>query len=85
MINRGCLFVQKDDQTVSQGHQWIQEVISHIEAHLADEISMERLAQLAGFYAPHFSRMFKHTLGFNVVQYIIQNGALKQRRFFNKV
>jgi len=46
------------------------DAIDYIEAHLTDEISMERASRLAGCSEHHFKRMFSFLAGIGVAEYV---------------
>ncbi len=48
----------------------IQKVIEHIEIHLHEIISLETVAQLAGFSKYHFHRVFLNEVGVSVSEYV---------------
>lgn len=50
----------------------LQAVRTYVDRHLCDRISVEDLANVVGFSAPHFSRLFKATLGVTPYQYVIE-------------
>jgi AraC family transcriptional regulator len=50
----------------------LRRVIDYIEAHLVDAISLEQMAQLAGYSAYHFSRLFKQATRRSPHQYLIE-------------
>ena len=50
----------------------LQRVTDYIEAHLGDDLSLQRLADVAGFSAPHFSMLFKRSTGMPAHAYVIR-------------
>lgn len=53
--------------------EWLErlnESVSYIEAHLADEIDLDRVAQIACCSAFHFQRMFSYIAGVPLAEYI---------------
>lgn len=48
----------------------IERVISHICAHLAEELSVEHLSSVAGFSKFHFQRQFSACTGYSVAQFV---------------
>lgn len=48
-----------------------QRVLDHIEAHFAEDLSVEDLARRAGLSEFHFSRLFKRTIGQSPHQFVI--------------
>lgn len=48
----------------------IQRVVSYICSHLQDELSVERLSEVAGFSKFHFHRQFTAYAGFTVAQFV---------------
>ncbi|WP_044642785.1 helix-turn-helix domain-containing protein [Risungbinella massiliensis] len=52
-------------------YEWMtQKTIHWIESHLHEEISMEEIADVAGFSKYHFHRIFQTTVGMSVTTYI---------------
>lgn len=49
---------------------WLQRVLSHIHAHLADDLQVADLARLAGFSHGHFQRCFKEAVGETPMAYL---------------
>lgn len=47
-------------------------VVDHVEAHLAGDVSLDRLAAVAGFSARHFLRLFRASTGLSPHQYLIR-------------
>lgn len=47
-------------------------VVDHVEAHLGRDLSLARLARVAGVSASHFKTLFKRSLGVPVHEYVIQ-------------
>lgn len=45
-------------------------VLAYIEAHLADNLSVDQLAQLIHFHPNYFIRLFKNTTGLSPIQYV---------------
>ena len=41
----------------------LRRVLDHIEAHLGDDIAMDRLAEVARLSPDHFSRLFRQSMG----------------------
>jgi AraC family transcriptional regulator len=50
----------------------LQRVTDYIEANIADDLSLVRLAEVAGFSASHFRALFKRSTGLPVHEYVIQ-------------
>lgn len=48
----------------------IQKTIEHIESHLHDDLSLERVAQFAGFSKFHYHRIFQKEVGVTASEYI---------------
>lgn len=58
----------------------LQAVLNHIHAHLADDLSAESLARLAGVSLAHFRRIFQDATGTSVHRYILGLRIDKARR-----
>jgi AraC family transcriptional regulator len=50
----------------------LQRVTDYIEANLGEDLSLVRLAELAGFSVSHFKMLFKRSTGLPVHEYVIQ-------------
>jgi len=59
-------------------------VREHIEAHLAGDVSLVRLARVAGVSASHFRVLFKRSMGVPVHEYVIQRRVERARRLLNE-
>jgi len=55
-------------------------VIQYIEAHLADNLTVEKLAQVAHFHPNYFIRAFKNTTGLSPIQYVNRLKMEKAKR-----
>lgn len=53
----------------SERHDPMPEVLSHLQSHLHERVSVQHLAALAGWSPSHFSAMFRRATGFGVVEY----------------
>lgn len=49
---------------------WLEPVLLHIRQHLADDLSVPRLAEVAGMSTFHFSRRFRESLGTTPAAYV---------------
>lgn len=47
-------------------------ILVHIQTHLEDDLSLERLAEMAGLSPYHFHRVFRQTIGETVKQYTLR-------------
>ncbi|MCE9669749.1 AraC family transcriptional regulator [Myxococcus stipitatus] len=57
----------------------LQRVTEHVEAHLDEALSLERLARVAGLSASHFKVLFKRSTGMPVHEYVIQRRVERAR------
>ena len=55
-------------------------VVEYIDAHLADDLTLTRLAQVGGFNASYLSRLFKQLMGVGVSDYILRKRMELARR-----
>ncbi|MGN0972308.1 MAG: response regulator [Aristaeellaceae bacterium] len=55
-------------------------VVDYIDAHLADDLTLTRLAQVGGFNASYLSRLFKQLMGVGVSDYILRKRMELARR-----
>lgn len=60
-------------------HQ-LHETLEYIQEHLAEEIPLRKLAELAGLSPYHFCRVFKHTTGLSPHRYLIQQRVERARQ-----
>ena len=51
--------------------QELQRVIEHLENRFVDEISVDRLAEIAGISVPHFNRRFRQLLRLSPMEYVL--------------
>jgi AraC family transcriptional regulator len=54
-------------------------ITEYIEAHLAEDVSLLRLAQVAGVSASHLRVLFKRTVGIPIHEYVIQRRVERAR------
>jgi AraC family transcriptional regulator len=54
----------------SEYERRVNRVLDHVRAHLRDELTLERLAEVASFSPYHFHRVFKSITGENLKEYI---------------
>lgn len=59
--------------------QQLARVTEYIEAHLAEDVSLLRLARVAAASASHFRALFKRSLGVTVHEYVIQRRVERAR------
>ena len=52
--------------------QQVKRVIDFIQAHLSQDLSLEALAQQAGFSSYHFARLFRQTMGESPHQFVLR-------------
>ncbi len=48
----------------------LQDILAYIDAHIGEELSLERLAARAGFSTFHFCRMFRWGAGYSAMEYV---------------
>lgn len=58
-------------------------VVEYIDAHLADDLTLTRLAQVGGFNASYLSRLFKQLMGVGVSDYILRKRMELARRLLS--
>jgi AraC family transcriptional regulator len=58
----------------------LQRVVLHVQDHLDEELSIERMAGVANLSACHFARMFKKTTGMAPHQYVLNSRVHLARR-----
>ena len=64
-----CYFIYREVESVSH-HPIIKNTIDYIETHLEDELSLETVANFAGFSKYHFHRIFQKDIGMTVMEYV---------------
>lgn len=57
----------------------LRRVVRHIEDHLADHVSIDDLAGVAGLSACHFARMFKQSTGMTPHQHVLNSRVAKAK------
>ena len=62
----------------------IQPVLDHIEANLADPLSLDSLASIAGVSPYHFARLFRRYMGRSPHKYVIERRVARARRKLNQ-
>ena len=65
-----CAPVETSSFTIDHGR--IRRVLDYIEANIADEITLENLAGIAGYSAFHFARKFALAMGISPARYVSQ-------------
>lgn len=51
--------------------QELQRVIEYVQTHFVDEITVDRLAEIAGISVPHFNRRFRQLLRLSPMEYVL--------------
>ncbi|MBP1962290.1 response regulator transcription factor [Paenibacillus aceris] len=76
-------------RTISSGNaqEWIDKVNAYIEAHLAEDLTLPKLAAQVSFNPSYFSRFYKQTTGISLSDYIadIRNTKAKELLKGNKL
>ncbi len=69
----------------SQGltHQQMRRVLDFVQAHLDQDLSLEALAQQAGFSPYHFARLFRHTTGESPHQFVLRQRIERAQRLLD--
>jgi AraC family transcriptional regulator len=62
----------------------LRKVEDYVRAHLAENISIERLAELAELSPFHFSRVFKDSTGMTPLQFVIRERMLRARQLIRE-
>ena len=68
--NSGGVAIKEPSQRLTQ--QQMKHVMDFIEEHLSQDISLEALAQQAGFSPYHFARLFRQTTGESPHQFVLR-------------
>jgi AraC-like DNA-binding protein len=66
----GAMYRIEEPAELARHFQELLPVVSHIEKHFADTISMTRMAKLAGLSSTHFNRRFQQLLRITPTQYL---------------
>jgi AraC family transcriptional regulator len=61
-------------------HQQMRHVLDFVQAHLDQDLSLEALAQQAGFSPYHFARLFRHTTGTSPHQFVLRQRIERAQR-----
>jgi len=70
-LNRHMIETRPEGRTESGiGPQWMKDVLDHIAAHPADDLSLATLARRSSVTGAHFSRVFKQLTGMNLTDYV---------------
>jgi len=59
-------------------------VVDYVEAHLRDDVSLERLARIAGVSPSHFRALFRRSMGIPVHEYVIQRRVERARALLTR-
>lgn len=70
---------QPPAEAYHHGPSWIKEILSYIEAHISQELSLTDLAQEALVSPAHFSRVFKQTTGMGLTVYLNTKRMVKAK------
>ena len=62
----------------------LMQVLDYIDAHLAQNLKLENLAQLLDMSQFHFSRLFKQSLGISPYQYLIQQRVERAKQLLKQ-
>ena len=53
----------------------LSDAISYVESHLNEQITVQQMAEAAGYHASHFTRLFQSRMGISPGQFILQKKA----------
>src|SRR5207249_3454628 len=80
--------------TSAAGHIWtpaagltrrqVRQLTDYIRAHLSEDLSLDALAQQAGFSPYHFARVFRRTMGESPHHYVLRQRLEKAQRLLNE-
>ncbi|KXF74928.1 AraC family transcriptional regulator [Paramesorhizobium deserti] len=70
--------------TFAQEYRALQHVLSHIEAHLDQRLSVDELAEVAGFSRAHFSRIFAASEGLPPAEFVLQKRLRRAAKLLTK-
>lgn len=73
------IFDLREDERGRQDRYLVRRIQDYINAHLSEDISLVRLADLAGFNPSYLSRLFKQMTGTNISDYIFQTRLEKAK------
>ena len=66
------IFIKRLTEKDSAPHEGFQAVLSYIELHYSEDISLPALAALSGYSYEHFRHLFKKAFGISLKQYLIK-------------
>ena len=64
--------IENSSQTSSKYNETMTNVCNYITIHCADNLTLDQMAEYAGFSKFHFERLFKQSTGLTFYQYLIQ-------------
>ncbi|MDE5934122.1 MAG: AraC family transcriptional regulator, partial [Lachnospiraceae bacterium] len=80
LFNRACIAQPKAFITTAVYHEKIVDVISYIQAHLTEDISIDLLADTFYISRYYLMRQFKEATGYSIHQYISEKRILEAKR-----
>ena len=80
LLNRACITQPKAFITTAVYHEKIVDVISYIQAHLTEDISIDFLADTFYISRYYLMRQFKEATGYSIRQYINEKRILEAKR-----
>lgn len=80
LFNRACMAQPKAFITTASYHEKIVDVISYIQEHLTEEISIDLLAEKFYISRYYLMRQFKEATGYSIHQYINEKRILEAKR-----
>ncbi len=80
LFNRACIAQPKAFITTAVYHEKIVDVISYIQAHLTENISIDFLAETFYISRYYLMRQFKEATGYSIHQYINEKRILEAKR-----
>jgi len=80
LFNRACIAQPKAFITTAVYHEKIVDVISYIQAHLTEDISIDFLADTFFISRYYLMRQFKEATGYSIHQYINEKRILEAKR-----
>lgn len=79
-----CAPIHVKERSQGLTRQQVQSVTDFIQAHLGQDLTLEALAQQAGFSSYHFARLFRQTMGESPHQFVLRQRVERAQHLLKK-